>query len=516
MYTVSTKPVLVAGGSLVGLASAVFLSWRGVPTVLVERHAGSSSHPRAIGFTTRTVELLRAVGLADQLPQPKGTGRPRRARVESLTGQWFEELPWAPPGAQAPDLDYSPCRSAGLAQDRLEPMLREKAASLGADLRLETELLTFRQDDGGVVATVQPRAGQPYTIEASYLVAADGQRSPIREALGIGRSGRGQLATVRSVIFRAPLEEHLRSGVAQFQIDQPGWKAFLTTYADGRWLLIFDDELPADQPALRAMIARAIGRDDLPIEIVTTGRWDVSALIAEHFSQGRVFLAGDAAHTLPPNRGGYGANTGIEDAHNLAWKLAAVLSGTSTPRLLDTYDTERRPIAWLRHAQIFARGDFKAYAGEVDRSVQILDDVAMELGQLYRSAAVLDASDQLPPAARPDQWAGQPGTRAPHLWVERSGQRVSTLDLFQRAWVLLADGDAWRAAAGPVEVLQLGVDFVTDPAAFLRAFGLQPGGASLIRPDGYIAWRAVEPAGDPVRELGAALARTASLAHPRG
>src|SRR5579862_4422413 len=152
----------------------MFLGWQGVPTVLVERHAGSSPHPRAIGFTTRTVELLRAVGLAEQLPQPPKAGRPRRARVESLTGRWFEELPWSPPGAQAPDLEYSPCRGAGLAQDRLEPMLRERAAALGADLRLETELLTFAQDDSGVSATVQPRGGKPYEIRASHLVAADG------------------------------------------------------------------------------------------------------------------------------------------------------------------------------------------------------------------------------------------------------------------------------------------------------------------------------------------------------
>src|SRR5262249_10357888 len=157
-----------------------------------------------------------------------------------------------------------------------------------------------------------------------------------------------------------------RSGIGQFSIEQPGLSAFLTTYADGRWLLMFSDDVERDDETLKALIPRALGRSDLPIEIITTGRWEISALIADRFASGRVFLAGDAAHTLPPNRGGYGANTGIEDAHNLAWKLASVLSGASAPRLLDTYDAERRPIAWLRHQQIFARSDFKQFAAPGD------------------------------------------------------------------------------------------------------------------------------------------------------
>jgi putative polyketide hydroxylase len=153
----------------------------------------------------------------------------------------------------------------------------------------------------------------------------------------------------------------------------------------------------------------------------------LSALIADRFSSGRVFLAGDAAHTLPPARGGYGANTGIEDAHNLAWKIGAVLSGASAPELLDTYDAERRPIAWLRHGQIFARPDYAQFARSADKDVRLIDDDAMELGQLYRSSAVIGAGEDLPPALPPDQWVGQPGTRAPHVWYPRraSGFRRS-------------------------------------------------------------------------------------------
>jgi putative polyketide hydroxylase len=519
--------VLIVGGGLVGLSAAVFLAWRGVPVVLVERHAGSSPHPRAIGFTTRTTEIYRAVGLGPRIPQvPRSVlgiagSRPRRVRAESLAGKRFEETPWTPKGSSSPAIEYSPCTGAALTQDRLEPILRERAIELGADVRLETELVSFEQDGVGVTATLRGRDRTEYHLRADFLVAADGHRSPIREALGIGRDGRGHLLTGRSVLFHAPLETYLEAGVVQFEIEQPDFKAFLTTYKDGRWVLMGLSDEERDEDTLRALVTKAIGRSDLDIQIITTGRWEVSALIAERFSSGRVFLAGDAAHTLPPARGGYGANTGIEDAHNLAWKLDAVLSGSSTAQLLETYDAERRPIAWLRHQQIFARPDFERVAGPTAEKVPIIDDDAMELGQLYRSTAVLGASDELPPALRPEQWAGQPGTRAPHAWLTRNEERVSTLDLFDGNWVLLTEHERWCEAATEVSersgvtlrCVRIGVDVApADPEALRAAFGFGSDGASVVRPDGYVAWRATKLPTNAVDALSSAFARVASAA----
>jgi 2-polyprenyl-6-methoxyphenol hydroxylase-like FAD-dependent oxidoreductase len=521
----NSTSVLVVGGSLVGLSAAVFLAWRGVPTVLVERRAGSSLHPRAIGYTARTMELYRAAGLGPRIPQAPADFRLRRVKVESLAGKWFEESSWTPDTEKTdktPEIDYSPCTGAAIAQDRLEPILRDRAIELGADVRFETELIGFEQDATGVTASLRGRDGKEYVMRAAYLVAADGHRSPIREALGISRDGRGHMRTVRSVLFRAPIEEYLRTGFSQFTIEQPGFEAFLTTYLDGRWVLMFSDDEERDEDTLRALVSKAIGRSDLEIEIVTTGRWELSALIADRFASGRVFLAGDAAHTLPPSRGGYGANTGIEDAHNLAWKLSAVLSGTSTPQLLDTYDAERRPIAWLRHQQIFARTDYKAHAAGTAANAPIIDDQAMELGQLYRSTAVLGAGEELPPALRPEQWAGQPGTRAPHLWMDEDDERRSTLDLFQRDWVLLAEDERWGLAAAragdalgiELRCLRLGVDVCpSDPQAFRAAFGLGTSGASLVRPDGYVAWRSIDLPVDPLQTLTEALGRVSSAAN---
>ncbi|HEY0466989.1 MAG TPA: FAD-dependent monooxygenase [Polyangiaceae bacterium] len=505
---------------------------------------------------------------------------------------------------------YSPCTGAAIAQDRLEPILRDRAVELGADIRLNTQLVSFQQDVAGVLAVLRHRDGREQTLRADYLVAADGHSSPIREALGIARSGHGALQIVRSVLFRAALDEYLASGVSQFELEQPGLKGMLTTYRDGRWLLMFTDDEERDEATLRQKVVQAVGKPDLEFELITTGRWILSALIADRFCSGRVFIVGDAAHTLPPARGGYGANTGIEDSFNLAWKLASVITGVSSAELLETYDAERRPIAWLRHDQIFARRDYAKWATDEEKAVTIIEDDAMELGQLYRSNAVLGAGDELPPALRPEQWAGQPGTRAPHLWLSQGGSQLSTLDLLQRNWVLLSENEIWCAAAArasrdlgiQLECLQIGGSagssgtplsppligtnkltldtpieqivaipearavldanlplitthdkystfksmslnqlrpvsdgkltnaalaktetllaavechaIPTDAAVFRNefraAFGIGPSGASLIRPDGYMAWRSLELPADPAATIAAAFTQLAA------
>ncbi|MFG3253680.1 FAD-dependent monooxygenase [Streptomyces sp. NPDC048172] len=516
--TTEAAPVLIVGGSLVGLSAAVFLTWHGVPVVLVDKHRGSSPHPRAIGFTTRTVEHFRQVGV-DVPPSSQGMKPPRRARVESLTGTWLEEYPWTPGGGGAYGAEDSPVHAIAITQDRLEPLLRDRSVELGADLRLGTELTGFVQDDDGVTATLRRRDdGHEYRLRAQYVVAADGATSAVREKLGIARHGAGPLSVQRSILFRAPLDEYLRHGVVQFEIEQPDLKAFLTTYSDGRWVLMLGDDIERDADEQRRVVRQAIGRTDIPVELVTTGRWDLAGLIADRFSDGRVFLVGDAAHQLPPNRGGFGANTGIDDAHNLAWKLAAVLAGRSEARLLDTYDAERRPVADLRHDQLFARADYKAYLTAPRTDVPVLDDASIELGQLYRSAAVLGADAGLPPARRPEEWSGQPGTRAPHLWITVDGEERSTLDLFRRDWVLLSEDERWAAAATraagrsgtPVTFVRIGTDAnPVEPDAFRTAYGLEPTGAALVRPDGYIAWRTITAPADPTQALNAALNATA-------
>src|SRR6202453_2128724 len=279
-HDIVRTPVLVVGGSLVGLSAAVFLAGHGVPVTLVEKHASSSAHPRAIGYTTRQRELFRAAGV--ELPATsQGHGPPRRAHVESLAGTWFDEYLWS--ANLEPHYEYSPAAATAIAQDRLEPILRNRAVALGADLRPSTEMTGFAQDDDGVSVTLQPRDGACYRMRAQYVVAADGARSQMRDALGINRSGEGLLSVQRSILFRAPIDHYLEHGVVQFEIKQPGLTAFLTTYSDGRWVLMLSGDIDRDADHQRAVVRQAVGIPDLPVELLTTGRWELAALIADRF-----------------------------------------------------------------------------------------------------------------------------------------------------------------------------------------------------------------------------------------
>lgn len=533
--------VLIVGGSLVGLSAAVFLSHHGIHPILIERHAGSSPHPRALGFRSRTMEMYRSVGLMDKIPLARPDFKLERTRVHSLAGEWYEKTQWseekksekqsvepkhqnpsapssapAKPGVYDPVADYSFTVGADITQNELEDILREAAISNGADLRYSTELVRFEQDKDGVTAFVKQRIpdGAEYRIHADYLIAADGHRSLVREALGIQREGRGVMQTIRSVLFRAPaLEEYRAKGPIQFNIDQPDLQAFMTYYKNERWALMFTDGIARDEAAYKEAIYKAVGRTDFDIEIVATGEWQATALIADSFQSGHIFLAGDSAHALPPNRGGYGANTGIADAWNLSWKLASVINGQSEPELLDTYDAERRPIALLRHDQIFCRQDYKAHAPETAATVEALDDIAVELGEIYYSKAVLpnqeDSTGCSSLAKRPDEWNGQPGTRAAHWWltVADKPSSKSSIDFYGKDWVLITESEEWKEAVIQlhkdtasssssvikIKCVQLGIDEIfSDLEGFKKIMGISSTGASLVRPDGVIAWRVVE------------------------
>jgi hypothetical protein len=216
--------------------------------------------------------------------------------------------------------------------------------------------------------------------------------------------------------------------------------------------------------------------------------------VARRFADRRVFLAGDAAHLMPPN-GGFGGNTGIHDGHNLAWKLAFVLKGIAGPALLDTYEAERHPAAKFTVEQAYTRYVTRSatYLGAKDFQ-PLASDFNIELGYLYRSPAVV-AEDHLDRGHEdPRESFGRPGSRAPHLWIQHGGKKISTLDLYGRAFVLLtpSEGEAWvpaaQAAAQEIGRLELDTHIIEDER-FAAAYGLSEDGATLIRPDGFVAWR---------------------------
>lgn len=534
-------PVVIVGGGLAGLTTACLLATYNVKSILLEKHLESSPHPRAVGFTIRTMEIFDTIGIADKIPQIPADFRLRRIQVESLAGKWHAELGKGHHGKpQQPTIELSPFSGAAIAQDKLEGILRQRAQELGCDLRFGHRMLSFNRrggDEAAVMVSVRDTSLAEYTISARFFIAADGHKSPVRTALNISTSGRGHLKTVTSVLFQAPsLDAYLSKGFQQFVINRPeaNLEAFLTTYGDGRWVLMFSDEKTRAEIELQEGILQATGIPDLNYKIVATGIWDLQARIADTFaypSSGdaspTIFLLGDAAHTLPPTRGGYGANTGIGDAHNLAWKIAAVISGESTAELLKTYDFERRRTAWLRHDQTFARPDYAAYRKDGEDYGPVRDDDAMELGQIHHSPGVVEDEEDGAgvEVMSPDKLKGRPGSRAPHLWLLKADDRISSLTLFAKQWSIVTTEPRWKRPVQmvgqevglPLRVLCIGQDGLKeeDGGDIADNHGLAGGAASLVRPDGIITWRSGQwsDEGSAYQSLAAAVQQAASARH---
>jgi len=556
MNPLENVPVLIVGAGPAGLTAALLLARYSVPALLVERHAGTSIHPRARGLNVRTMEIYRSLGLE---PPIRAAGAALVASrymlfVDTLAGAEIRRVPddeLLPMGDTL--AAFTPCGWCQCAQDELEPILVAAARAAGADLRFDTALTALRQDATGVTATVVTRAtGAAHTIRAQYAIAADGANSPVRAALGVVLEDHGTMGHYVNIYFRADLRALVAGrefGIC-FVENPAAAGLFLAVNNSDRWL--FNAEYhpqtgagPADFTPARCLeiVRAAVGLPDLDVEILSVLPWEAAARVAPTMIVGRVALAGDAAHVMPP-AGGFGLNTGVQDAHNVAWKLAAVLRDGADPALLATYNAERQPVAAAIVAQASWdmnaatpdtiggpagppngsgdgppdwSGDGPPADGPPDWSgdgpppgsgdpLQLLVPV---LAYRYASAAVI--ADSNTPPIEGLAALGQPGTRAPHVWLERDGQRISTLDLFTGGFVLLvgAEGAAWQVAAQAVAAAR-GLDLtayrigpaadLTDPAdAWPTAYGIRPAGAALIRPDGFVAWHSpgAAPAATP-------------------
>ncbi|MEU9341252.1 FAD-dependent monooxygenase [Streptomyces sp. NPDC048278] len=532
-------PVLVVGGSLVGLSMSLFLGRLGVRHMLVERHSGTSVHPRGRGNNVRTMELFRRAGIEPDIKAAASLLADNHGILQTPTlvgdaGDWlFKEID---PGGGLKR--FSPTGWCLCSQNDLEPVLRRAAESLTGDLRYFHEMESFEQDPEGVTAYIRDRdSDRMYTVRADYLVAADGPRSPVRGRLGIGQTGPGDLFANVSITFRSKLLQNTvgdRRFICCYLTDPEADGALLPVDNKERWVFHAPwhpergetlDEFTEER--LTRHIRRSVGVPDLDVEITGRASWRAAERVAERYADRRVFLAGDSAHEMSPT-GAFGSNTGIQDAHNLAWKLAAVLDGWAGPGLLESYDAERRPVALATSARASARSVEHSHPGfapapgvGADRRGGILNVV---LGYRYPKGAVLGADPDQPLVPNGMNLTGQPGSRAPHLWLRREGERVSTLDLYERSLVLLSDaesagGAAWHAAARRIadtERLRLDTyrvgaagDLVYDAEGgdWAAAHGTTAEGAVLVRPDGYVAWRSEGAVPDPEGELRDVLAR---------
>ncbi|GAA2282140.1 FAD-dependent monooxygenase [Nonomuraea roseoviolacea subsp. roseoviolacea] len=525
--------VVVVGGALGGLSSAMFLARRGVRVLLVERHGSTSIYPKAAGQNPRTMELLRIGGVAEEVMAAtdiRGRQGDFTIKVAETVGgrtlhtfaESFEELVGATE-------DCTPMPWALASQDRVEPILLAQAEKHGADIRFGTEMTDFAQDDDGVTVRLRTVAdGAETTVRGRYLVAADGPRSEIRERLGIPRHGHGSLAHFVGIIFDADLSAVLPPGSTGWYYlqnpaftgtfgptDRPDRHTFYVQYDPAR------GETPEDYPPERCeeLIRLAVGAPDLRPVLLDVQAWEMAAYIADRWRDGRILLVGDAAKVTPPT-GGMGGNTAVGDGFDVAWKLAAVVNGEAGEGLLDSYGLERAQVARLVVDESLSIYGERMAPHLADSLPRARGTAEVLMGFRYRSGAVVAEDDDPEPVENPLRPTGRPGFRAPHAWVERDGARVSTIELYGEGWTLIAgpEGTAWGEAAAAaardlgvrLDVHVLGEDLRDPDGELTRRYGLGPAGATLVRPDGVVAWRSAGAAPDPGAAFRAALATVLS------
>lgn len=513
-------PVLVVGGGPVGLTASLYLSLFGIESLLVERHPGTAILPKARALNARTMEMYRQIDLEDAI---RAVAMPDRFGgtilwSESLAGREIKRL--HPGRGSAANQALSIAGNCGCSQDILEPVLRQRAEAAGPGrLRFGTALRELNCDADGVTATIEDAEGRSEQVRARYLIAADGSQSRIRQQLGIGRRGEADVYDSINIHLRADLTPWIAERpAALYLIEQPELRGtFLTINGSDRWGFLVTSlshyGFTPEQftPAFSTeIVRRAVGVADLAVEVLGVSAWKASAMVAERYRAGPVFLAGDAAHEMPPT-GGFGLNTGVQDAQNLAWKLAAVLRGEAGDALLDSYDAERRPVGEaVTHTSLLNALSMGRTARQTEAVLprkEFLNEIGLVFGARYASRAVVSKEEPAPVADAIEAYvpSATPGCRAPHVALRKGSRKLSTTDLLGRGFVLLTApaGSAWRAAADRLEGPRVANAVIGDEIReeeggdWLAAYGLREDGAVLVRPDGHVAWRSPSGADDP-------------------
>lgn len=528
---VKSVPVLIVGGGPVGLSMALCLARQNVSSLIIEKHSGRTPHPRARGVSMRTMELLKQWGNIDELLKyefPKEAIR--FIWLDSLQGNEVTRVEMK--GLE--NYTHGPIAASFVTQDCVEEYLHHTLQQYQeAEVQFSKEMISFEENDTGVTVKLLDRKNnKEELVHAQYLIAADGSRSSIRKQLNIEMTGPDNLARSCSVYCKFDISQwtmHRPSIGYFFTNPKILGRSLFTAYGKNHWVVgmnlkpentkdDFSDEYCLNE------IRRVLDLPNLDIKILNKSFWTMAAQIATQYRQGNVFLVGDAAHRLPPT-GGLGMNTGIADAHNLAWKLAFVLKSHASHALLDTYYEERSPIAkrnieWStenakRFFDIFKAiqmGDHETLKIKLHEQQKNLNYEGLDLGFIYHSKAVQSESDQVI-SILPDQYLPTtlPGSRAPYVKLMKDNKAISTLDLFEKDYVLLigSEGNAWQAAANelacmmPLKNYRIARDGdLIDPEnMWHKVYEISTKGAVLIRPDGHVAWRSKGMVDDPMDVL---------------
>lgn len=504
---IQNTQVLIVGGGITGLSAALFLAQQGVAFILIEKHKGTSIHPRARTIDIRTMELFRGLALNEVLREGGKALAPAwgilrgENLVDTLASTQSEIIGKRNFPSQLAAMkalaDQSPETVCRCTQDISEDIVRQVADRKGLDLRFYHEMMHFEQDDNKVVVSVKNRENDSlYTIQAEYMIAADGANSSVRKQLGIPTTGAGSWTDLLNIYFDADLGPLVKGKeFSQFLIETPEITGFLLSINNqNRWTfhLRFHPEngdTVADYPTekLICIIRKVVGIEDLKISIISVLPWQLTVRIASHLQVNNIFIAGDAAHTMTPYAG-KGANTGIQDVHNLAWKLAVVLKRQAGKQLLDTYNIERQPVgAFYAHLS----GEMAGTNGLINE-VPLMDNAVKLFGipdYGYQSSAIARSTD------KPFTFfSGEPGTRIPHLWLNKE-QTQSTLDYIKGSFVLIVNAHIqyWQSACDHVQK-QLGISIhliswetPLNSEKWKATTQTTSSDALLVRPDDFIA-----------------------------
>lgn len=532
-------PVLIVGAGPVGLMGALLLARQGLEARIIDRRDSPIRAPAAHVVNARTFEICRAVGvdmdaMAEFTSDPVDAGHVRW--MTNLSGEEIGQLPFERQTDEVLSLTPTPLRN--LAQHRFEAVLHDTLPKVGAqDVHYGQQWESSEQDEEGVTSSIRDLStNEVHEVRSRYVIACDGAGSRVRKSLGIEMVGPQSLRNLVMIHFGANLRPLVkdRPAVLYWLMDPKSPGTLVAHDIEREWVYMIpydaDVETEADYPVERceALVKDAIGCDEYPVEVETISTWSMSAQIADGYRDRRILLAGDAAHRFPPT-GGLGLNSGVQDVHDLAWRLAAIEAGWASESLLESYETERRPVAQnncdnsLRNAMqliqvIQALGldrenttermqatldDPEARArveAAIEGQADHFDTIGLQLGFQYAEGAIVP--DGTPPAEGVDPVrefvpSGRPGGRMPHAWLERDGKRISTLDLLALdsfTLVTTSQNDAWAAAVSevstvPLRYVALEPARLSDEARWLQESGIGDGGALLIRPDQHVAWR---------------------------